>query len=724
MELAGTWRAAPAEEALRRAFPAVEFHGEGWEAVEVPGHWRTTPAFAESDGPLLYRRAFEAAAPGEGRRSWLTLDGVFYDGDVWLDGGYVGATEGYFFPHTFEVTDALKERSEHLLAIEVGCSPPGDLTSKRALTGAFQHSEFVDPTWNPGGIWRPVGVTETGPVRVSRLRVLCVEATAERAVLDVRAVLDAAATTSALLKVTVSLVGGAVVAELLTRHPLASGENRIRLPVPIESPALWWPHALGAQPLHDVTVHVLVPEDDAVPVRARRGRRTGQAIDAGEADGHVPSDVRRVRTGLRQVRMSNWIMTVNGERLFLKGTSQGPARMALATATAGELERDVARAKEAGLDLVRVHSHVTRPEFYEAADRLGMLLWQDLPLHRGYARSVRKQAMRQAREAVDLLGQHPSIAMWCAHNEPLNLDSPEVPAPARYVALQEVPTWNKTVLDSSIGRALERADQSRPVIRHSGMLPGPVSAGTDSHLYLGWYHGSERDLPRLLATMPRLARFVGEFGAQAVPESASWMEPDRWPSLDWADLAERHGLQPGAFEKHVPPSAYGSFSAWRDATQAYQATVIRYQVEALRLLKYRPTGGFCQFMLADAHPAVSFSVLDDQRVAKAGYAALAAACAPVVVILERPDESYPAGAEIALDVHVVSDLRRPLPGARVVARMGAETWGWDGDLEADSCVRVGRIVTTAPRVATTLVLTLDAGDVHTSSSYPVEVATA
>ena len=52
----------------------------------------------------------------------------------------------------------------------------------------------------------------------------------------------------------------------------------------------------------------------------------------------------------------------------------------------------------------------------------GLLLWQDMPLQWGYAAAVRKQAARQAREAVDLLGYHPSIAVWCGHNEPIALD--------------------------------------------------------------------------------------------------------------------------------------------------------------------------------------------------------------------------------------------------------------------------------------------------------------
>ena len=71
---------------------------------------------------------------------------------------------------------------------------------------------------------------------------------------------------------------------------------------------------------------------------------------------------------------------------------------------------------------MRVHAHVSRPELYDAADEPGCSLWQDFPLQWGYARGIRKQASRQAREAVDLLGHHPSIAVWCGHNEPMAID--------------------------------------------------------------------------------------------------------------------------------------------------------------------------------------------------------------------------------------------------------------------------------------------------------------
>jgi beta-mannosidase len=292
--------------------------------------------------------------------------------------------------------------------------------------------------------------------------VLCAEANSDRAVIGFRAVLDSAVAATVELRATIGDV-----AEHVEEQTLATGENRVEWRVGFDNPRLWWPHALGATELVDIDVEV-------------------RMFDLAE-----PSDRRHVTTGIRQVKLHDWIASVNGERLFLKGTNQGPTRMALGEATAEELERDVLLAKDAGLDLVRVHAHVSRPELYEAADRHGMLLWQDLPLQWGYARGTRKQGVRQAREAVDVLGHHPSIALWCAHNEPIALDvEPGAPIDVaattrKLVAGFALPSWNKTVLDSSLRRALEKTDKTRPVIAHSGLPTG------DSHLYFGWYHGHE-----------------------------------------------------------------------------------------------------------------------------------------------------------------------------------------------------------------------------------------
>ena len=679
-DLSGTWLATVADDDLRRVYAEADFDDSGWDPIVVPGHWRSSAPFADSDGPLLHRRRFEHAAATGDRRQWLVLDGLFYQGDVWLDGTYVGDTEGYFNPHAFEVTEQLATATEHVLAVEVTCAPQRDKTAKRNLTGVFQHWDCLDPEWNPGGIWRPVRVEETGPIRIRDLRVLCREANTERAVVVFRANLETAEPMSAVVRSSV----GTVDHELT--QPLAGGENHVEWTVTIGHPALWWPWALGDQRLHDVAVEV-APADRPEEVSHRR----------------------TCRTGLRQVELRNWICSVNGERLFLKGANHGPTRMALAEASPEELATDVRLARDAGLDLLRIHAHITRTELYDAADELGVLLWQDLPLQWGYARGVRKQAVRQAGAAVRLLGHHPAVAIWCGHNEPLAIEQTDIgddpielaKVGARFLVGMELPTWNRSILDRSIKRALVKTDGTRPVIPHSGVWPHPPQLdGTDTHIYFGWYHGDERDLPRFLAVVPRMARFVSEFGAQSVPEDAAFCDPERWPDLDWERLGAHHCLQKRIFDRRVPPADFETFDDWRQATQRYQANLVKRHIEELRRLKYRPTGGFAEFCFADALPAVTWSVLGHDRSPKAAYGALAAACAPVIVVADRMPATMRPGQAIALDVHVVSDLRRPLTELECTATLrwegGAHRWRFAGDVPADSCVRIGTIQFEAP----------------------------
>jgi len=358
MDLGGLWSAAASDDELRRVMADPEIDDSAWESLEVPGHWRANRSFSDADGPVAYRRRFESPAPEEGRRAFLTFDGVFYQADVWLDGDYLGDTEGYFFPQTFEVTAPLAARPDHVLAVEVACGRPDDKARKRNLTGVFQHWDCIDWDWNPGGIWAPVRLHETGQVRIRSLKVLCRDATAETATIDFEAELDTPEAVGVTVVTRVAREGHAPGSAVSSSdsHALALGQNIVRWRVGVDEPDLWWPHGLGEQPLYDVSVEVLVDDKPGI------------------------SDSRSLTTGLRQVRVRNFIATVNGERIFLKGANYGPAKRALADVTAADFERDIQLAKGAGLDLLRVHAHVSRAELYDVADRAGMLLWQDMPL--------------------------------------------------------------------------------------------------------------------------------------------------------------------------------------------------------------------------------------------------------------------------------------------------------------------------------------------------------
>jgi beta-mannosidase len=685
VDLSGRWRATAADDELRRGGIGLDVDDDTWLEVTVPGHWRSSPELAKSDGPILYRRRFELPEPTPGRRRWVTFDGIFYQADVWLDGAYLGDPEGYFFPHSFDVTALSRLGADHVLAVEVTCDPERGTTGRRNVTGLFQHSEAVDRDWNPGGIWRPVLVYDTGPVKLDRLRVLCRDADDTRAHLRLHARLDSDAARTVRVRTSAD---GVVVGE--DEHPLAAGTNEIEWALDVDRPRLWWPRALGDQPLTDVDVEVLV-------------------------DG-ASSDRRSRRTGLREVAWNDWICSINGERLYLKGANLMPTRPGLADATAEEVRRDVELAVEAGLDALRVQAHIADHELYRAADELGMLLLQDFPLQWGYARQIRREAVRQAREAVDSLGHHPSIVQWCAHDEPI-ADAPQVETDRRsrrlrrFVA-QQLPSWNKSVLDRWVKRAFEQADPTRPTVAHGGVAPHlPQLDGTDSHMWLGWHGGEVGELAEVARLLPRLVRFVSEFGAQSVPHDAErFVDVSRWPALDWDDLRDHHGLEVEVMLERVPPEAHPTFSAWRSATQRNQAMILRHHIETLRRLKYRPTGGFCFSWLADAAPMISASVLGADRVPKLAWQAVVEACAPVVVITDPLPGVLAPGDEVALDVHVVNDLRVAIVDATVAVtctwRGGRKQWRFGGDVEADSCVLVGHLQLTVPDAPGDLLLGL------------------
>lgn len=691
------WRVTPADDDLRRDAIGLAIDDSTWTEIDVPGHWRSHPEFADHDGPLLYRRPFTMPEPADGKRRWVTLDGIFYQADLWFDGAYLGDPEGYFFGHSFDVTALSRIGVEHVLAIEVACTPQKSHRNKRNITGIFQHWDGLDRTWNPGGLWRPVHIYDTGPVRIDRFRVLCRDADESRAHVLLAARLDSDRARSITLR---TLVDGELIFEQQRR--VASGSNEVNWTLDIADPKLWWPRSLGEQPLTTISIEVVVNE----VVSDRRGRRTG----------------------LRVVAWNDWTCSVNGERLYLKGANLLPTRAGLADATPEQMRRDVELAVEAGLDVLRVHGHVAPREIYDAADRLGLLLLQDFPLQWGYARSVRDQAVWQSRAMVDELGHHPSIIQWNGHNDPasvaVGIEGDTTRSRIRYLAAHQLPSWNKTVLDRWVKRSIERADPTRLCVPHSGVLPHlPLLDGTDSHWYFGWYHGDVRDIERLSAKLPRLVRFVSEFGAQSVPDSADFIDTAEWPDLDWEHLAVHHGLQKWVFDERVPPIEFDTFDDWRHATQVYQAELIRHHIELLRRLKYRPTGGFCMFSLNDPAPLVSWSVLDHERRPKLAWETLKRACAPVIVVADRPPALVTPDESISLDVHVVNDLHKPIDLAEVdiVARWagGHRRWRFGGSVGADECVKVGNITFDVPHTlgGLTFDLTLTAGDITANNHY-------
>ena len=139
LNLNGDWRfhwvPSPAERPTN--FFEPEFDASGWDVIPVPGNWEfegygypvyrdefysfpaNPPFVPHDDNPVgSYRRTFEVPAGWEGREVFLNFDGVYSAFFVWVNGEYIGYSEGSRTPAEFRVTDAVQP-GENMVAVQV-----------------------------------------------------------------------------------------------------------------------------------------------------------------------------------------------------------------------------------------------------------------------------------------------------------------------------------------------------------------------------------------------------------------------------------------------------------------------------------------------------------------------------------------------------------------------------------------------------------------------------
>jgi len=156
--------------------------------------------------------------------------------------------------------------------------------------------------------------------------------------------------------------------------------------------------------------------------------------------------------------------------------------------------------------MIRPPVHVSVPQMYELADEVGITIFMDFPLQWEYSvcKFVRPNGdpkltgnpqvmQRMLAEMIYAHYNHPSIFLWCLHNEPLSMflplpynpENPNVFCPDQPYREENPPVF---ISDFTLNQVLDRAflepvgqgiDGSRPV--------HPVSGEGDTHIYDGWY---------------------------------------------------------------------------------------------------------------------------------------------------------------------------------------------------------------------------------------------
>src|SRR5919107_1160805 len=221
------------------------------------------------------------------------------------------------------------------------------------------------------------------------------------------------------------------------------GENRLEIGFRVPDVRVWSTWDRGEQPLYELVLWCAGAEE-------------------------------RTRFGASTVELRDWKVYLNGERIFLRGINYLPSDAYPARATKELLRADASLVREAGMNALRVHAHVSDREFYEACDELGLLVFQDFPLQWTHRRSILGPAVTQAGEMARTLRGNPSVGIYLAHDEPFFVAPPEkwstlgLLRTAAEVLSPRWMLWQRRVLDPAVVRAISEEDDSRPVIDAAG----------------------------------------------------------------------------------------------------------------------------------------------------------------------------------------------------------------------------------------------------------------
>jgi hypothetical protein len=431
---------------------------------------------------IAYRRTFRRpTSMRDGERLLLHVDACDWHCTVYVNGRVVGDHTGGYDDFALDVTDALRAGdAAQELAIAV-YDPTDKFGQPRGKQVTRPEGIWYTPVT---GLWRTVWLEPVPRASIERLHM-----TPDLVRGALRLVAHGRATSPGQTVEAVAMVDGREVAR-------ATGAVGAELRIPIPKPRLWTP----ADPfLYDLRVTL-------------RDGRGGAAREIDRVDSYF---------GMRSVGMARDArgmlrLTLNGRPVFHLGPlDQGWWPDGLYTAPTDEaLRSDIAMTKALGFDMARKHIKVEPARWYYWADRLGLMVWQDMPSGWNDTPEARAHFERELRAMLEELHSHPSIVMWVPFNE----------------------KWGQ--FDTRrIVSIIERADPSRLVNDASGWQHEGAGSVIDVHRYQG---------PQAMRGTATRASVVGEFGGLGYKESGHTWAGDAWgygglfPSRE--ALADRYSL--------------------------------------------------------------------------------------------------------------------------------------------------------------------------------------
>jgi Glycosyl hydrolases family 2, sugar binding domain/Glycosyl hydrolases family 2, TIM barrel domain/Glycosyl hydrolases family 2 len=643
----------------------------GMRSITVPGGWENQfPGKAGTFGRAWYRKRFGVPAEWSSRTVFLHFGAVNYHTEVWVNGTSVGEHEGGYTPFYFRIDPHLRPDEENTLVVKVvhpAYAIPSfpDFSYREVATtlpSLFGYELGEIPlgkqNWygTVSGIWQDVHLDVVYPVFFTRVlvspnvdsRCACVRVgvnappgdggglTLHYRVLDADGAPVGDRSEIALAQ---ALAGNAMPERALT-SPYVD--------VPLEALRLW--------DLPDPHLYQLA-------VSLTKG---GEEVDDAT-----------VRFGMRKVEARDNLIFLNNRPVYIMGALDQDFYPETSYTPPSDdfLVDQVRKAKHMGLNMLRCHIKAPDPRYLDAADRAGMLVWEELP---NWLRLTEKAAARGRETLTRMIERdfnHPSVIIWTIINEGWGVD---------LVNREFDRRWLKQMYSY-----VKKTDPTRLVVDNS---PCNMPQGRnfhlrtdieDFHIYFAipdHFH-KWADWVKDFSTHPSWTfsyngdaertgqepLMVSEFGNWGLPtlkdlltdygEEPSWFKTG-------TDETQPHGVQRRFTRFHLD-RVFGSYDQFAIASQWQQYHALKYQIEEMR--KYRSLVGYVITEFTDLHWEAN-GLLNIWRRPKVFYNYLAQFQQQDIVFAGWQRLNYWEGDLCNVDVHVSHFSDR---------EMGAYTVEWN-----------------------------------------------
>lgn len=470
-----------------------------WEMINVPHTWNAVDPFdavkSYKRGTAWYRKAIEIdPSSRESSLFYLHFEGVNQIADVYVNNIHVGRHKGGYTAFTLNITNALSQGKKQFIAIKVDNS----------------HDPFIAPLSVGfalyGGIYRDIWLVSTNKVHFDMDNY-----GSNGVFIKTPTVNNESATTTiqgTLVNDDLKDKSVSVVSTIYDRNNieignstsqidiLAQGQNEFTQDITILNPKLWSPNSPY---LYHIKTKIIANGMTMDELENPLGLRWF-SFDAGEG------------------------FSLNGKPLKLRGTNRHQDKMGKGSAlTNAEHRRDMELIKEMGANFIRIAHYPQDPEILKAADELGLLAWEEIPLvnymtiHPEFLNNSKTMLKEMIRQHYN----HPSIVVWGSMNEIFLWGNNE-----QRISKQNDPDYTNKVSEYAkiLDQTIREEDPSRFTTLAMHQSSDYDMVGIEDipqissyNVYSGWYGGKFADFGGWMdnkhKTKPDQVMFISEYGA-------------------------------------------------------------------------------------------------------------------------------------------------------------------------------------------------------------------